>query len=129
MSQHEYQNVIQVTDGNIETVLQMQNELVEQQKEMKSLESETMEQLKLLQTNIAKLAKKFESFETLIANLNQLNNNNNNNGQQIIINQNGVANTLNTVSNSHHANLKTTKSSLNKMSTGIQQMKVRSYFS
>jgi hypothetical protein len=125
LSQQEYQNVIQVTDGNIETVLQMQHELVEQQKEMKSIESETMEQLKLLQTNITKLAKKFESFEVLIANLNQLNNSNQlQNGPQII--QNGHSN-LNT--SNHNANMKTAKTTLNKIGSSIQQMKVRSYFS
>lgn len=71
LDQHEYQNVIQVSDMNIETILQMQHDLLEQQKELKTIEAETMEQLRLLHNNISKLAKKFDSFEIVISNLNE----------------------------------------------------------
>lgn len=48
---------------NIETIMQMQCELIDQQKELKSIEMETIEQLKMLHRNVAVLAKKFEIFE------------------------------------------------------------------
>jgi hypothetical protein len=70
LDQHEYQNVIQVSDMNIEAIVQMQHDLIEQQKELKTIEAETMEQLRLLHNNISKLAKKFDSFEIVIGNLN-----------------------------------------------------------
>ena len=60
-------NIVSVSDVNIETILQMQCDLVEQQKELKSIELDTMEQLKLLQQNISKLTRKFDSFETTCA--------------------------------------------------------------
>jgi hypothetical protein len=65
-------NVVTVSDMNIETILQMQCELLEQQKELKNIEIETMEQLKLLHQNINRLAKKFDSFENVISNINKL---------------------------------------------------------
>lgn len=58
------QQIVTVSDLNIETILQMQCDLLEQQKELKTIELETMEQLRLLQQNISKLARKFDSFET-----------------------------------------------------------------
>jgi hypothetical protein len=79
-------NVVTVSDMNIETILQMQCELLEQQKELKNIEIETMEQLKLLHQNINRLSKKFDSFENVIStinkvtptnNFNSINNNNN----------------------------------------------------
>jgi len=48
---------------NIETILQMQCELIDQQKELKSIEMETIEQLKMLHRNVSVLAKKFDMFE------------------------------------------------------------------
>ncbi len=60
-------NIVSVSDVNIETILQMQCDLLEQQKELKSIELDTMEQLKLLQQNISKLTRKFDSFETTCA--------------------------------------------------------------
>lgn len=60
-------NIVTVSDMNIETILQMQCDLLEQQKELKSIELETMEQLRLLQQNIGKLTRKFDSFETTCA--------------------------------------------------------------
>jgi hypothetical protein len=56
------------TTTNIETVLQMQCALLDQQKELKAIEYETMEQLKLLHQNLNRLAKKFDSFETFMGN-------------------------------------------------------------
>jgi hypothetical protein len=72
-------NVVTVSDMNIETILQMQCELLEQQKELKNIEIETMEQLKLLHQNINRLAKKFDSFENVISNINKLTTANNTN--------------------------------------------------
>lgn len=72
LEQHEYQHVLEVSEAHMDTVLHMQSELVEQQKELRSIESETMEQLKLLHANIGKLAKKFDSFEVVISGLNGL---------------------------------------------------------
>jgi hypothetical protein len=60
-------NIVSVSDLNIETILKMQCDLLEQQKELKSIELDTIEQLKLLQQNISKLARKFDSFETTCA--------------------------------------------------------------
>lgn len=65
-------NLVTVSDMNIETILQMQCELLEQQKELKNIEIETMEQLKLLHQNINRLAKKFDSFENVISNINKI---------------------------------------------------------
>lgn len=61
-------------DISIETVLQMQCALLDQQKELKSIEYETMEQLKMLQQNLSQLAKKFNSFETFVSNYTTANN-------------------------------------------------------
>lgn len=41
----------------------MQCELLDQQKELKTIEMETIEQLKLLHQNVVNLAKKFDLFE------------------------------------------------------------------
>jgi len=60
-------NIVSVSDLNIETILKMQCDLLEQQKELKSIELDTMEQLKLFQQNIRKLTRKFDSFETTCA--------------------------------------------------------------
>ena len=60
-------NIVSVNDLNIETILKMQCDLLEQQKELKSIELDTIEQLKLLQQNISKLTRKFDSFETTCA--------------------------------------------------------------
>ncbi|RNA30158.1 hypothetical protein BpHYR1_000748 [Brachionus plicatilis] len=93
----------------VENVLKIQNELLEQQKELRNIEMETLEQLKLLQYNLNRLAKKFDSFEAVILN----NNSNITNG---LINSNFI-NTNN--------NLKTTKTNLNnKLNCPIQQIKV-----
>jgi hypothetical protein len=58
--------VFNVNDMNIETILQMQCELLEQQKELKSIEMETMQQLKQLHENIHRLSRKFDAFENMI---------------------------------------------------------------
>ena len=62
-------SVVSVNDMNIETILQMQCELLDQQKELKSIELETMDQLRLLQQNIGKLSKKFDNFESSLNSL------------------------------------------------------------
>ena len=51
---------------NIETILQMQCELLEQQKELKSIEMETMQQLRQLHENIHRLSRKFDAFENML---------------------------------------------------------------
>lgn len=56
-------SLVTVSDLNIETILQMQCELLDQQKELKTIELETMDHLRQLHQNITKLAGKFESFE------------------------------------------------------------------
>jgi protein associated with RNAse G/E len=53
-------------DLNIEAILKMQSELLDQQKELKSIEMDTLEQLKQLHTNISRLARKFDTFETSV---------------------------------------------------------------
>ena len=65
LSGHHYR--VTVNDMNIETILQMQCELLDQQKELKLIETDTLEQLRLLHTNISRLAKKFDSFEAIVA--------------------------------------------------------------
>lgn len=76
-------------DANLETILQMQCELIDLQKELKTIEYETMDQLKMLHQNLNRLSKKFDNFENTILNYtsqsanvpqgNNINNNNNNN--------------------------------------------------
>lgn len=102
-------NYITSSDTCVENVLKIQNELLEQQKELRNIEMETLEQLKLLQHNLNRLAKKFDSFETVI--LNSTNSVNNN-----LIN----SNFLNT-----NNNLKITKTNINnRLNCPIQQIKV-----
>lgn len=106
-------NVLQqVNDVNIETVLQMQCELLNQQKELKNIEIETMEQLRLLQENINKLSRKFDSFELIVSN--QINSN------SLMVNNDFN----NNISSSVNSQLKSTKSTLNKINHSIQQIKV-----
>ncbi|CAF0903866.1 unnamed protein product [Brachionus calyciflorus] len=102
------------TSNSIESVLKIQNELLEQQKELRSIEMETLEQLKLLQYNLNRLARKFDSFENII--LNTTSNNN--------LMSTGLMNTNFLTTNN---TLKMTKANLNnKLTTGstIQQIKV-----
>lgn len=56
-------NAITLTDLNVETILQMQCELLDHQRELKTIEMETIEQLKLLHRNVTRLAKKFDLLE------------------------------------------------------------------
>ena len=118
LNPQDYPNVLQVSDMHIEAILQMQNELVDQQKELKSIEGETMEQLRLLHQNISRLAKKFDSFEVVISNLNQQHNGFGLNGNQLLLQQQQLT----------ASSLKSTKSSLNKLNNSIQQIKVRFMF-
>lgn len=104
---HLVNNVIAVSDSNIEAILQMQNEYLEHQKELKTIEGETMEQLRLLHQNIGRLAKKFDSFEAVIASLNSLS-------------QNGSQAQANGLS----SNIKSAKTTLNKINSSIQQIRV-----
>lgn len=60
-------NIIQVNDVNLETILQMQCQLLDQQKELKSIELETMEQLRRLHENINRLSRKFDSFQVIVS--------------------------------------------------------------
>jgi hypothetical protein len=104
---HLVNNVIAVSDSNIEAILQMQSEYLEHQKELKTIEGETMEQLRLLHQNIGRLAKKFDSFEAVIASLNSLS-------------QNGSQAQANGLS----SNIKSAKTTLNKINSSIQQIRV-----
>lgn len=102
-------NYMSSSDACVENVLKIQNELLEQQKELRNIEMETLEQLKLLQYNLNRLAKKFDSFENVILNTT-------NNVANGLIN----SNFLNT-----NNNLKMTKTNLNnKLNCPIQQIKV-----
>lgn len=97
-------------DSCVDSVLKMQNELLEQQKELKNIEMETLEQLKLLQYNLNRLAKKFDSFENIILN------NTHHNVTNSLINTNFL---------STNNNLRVTKTNLsNKLNGSIQQIKV-----
>jgi hypothetical protein len=49
-------------DYNLEKIINLQNELTMEQKEIKSNEVKTMEQIKKLNQNVTKLTKKFEEF-------------------------------------------------------------------
>jgi hypothetical protein len=110
---------------NIETILQMQCELLDQQKELKNIELETMEHLRLLNQNISKLAKKFDSFEMTIAatnhsSLNASNNNSNNSNAAIIANSFNAGineNQIDSVSNG----IKAAKTVFTKLNTTIGQ--------
>jgi hypothetical protein len=51
-----------VTDYNLETIFHLQNDLINQQKELKSIEIETMEQVKQLHRNVTRLTRKFDEF-------------------------------------------------------------------
>lgn len=55
---------------NIETILAMQCELLEHQRELKQIEYEQIEQLRQLHSNLNRLSKKFDSFETIVTNVN-----------------------------------------------------------
>lgn len=129
------QNVVTVSDLNIETILQMQCELLEQQKELKTIELETMEHLRQLHQNINKLSSKFECFELSLNgqlnntqlvqsslnispnNFNQFNNNMNNESSE----------NCHMTSNEHQNfnNLKAAKNVFNKINSTIgQQLKL-----
>ena len=133
-----HQNIVTVTDLNIETILQMQCELLDQQKELKTIELETMDHLRQLHQNISKLANKFESFElslqtqnnnliqqqNLNSNLSLINNTNINNTNGQINNNNN--NNNNNQENQNLNNLKAAKNVFNKLNSTIgQQLKVK----
>jgi len=103
---------------NIETILQMQSELLEQQKELKNIELETMDHLQQLHHNISRLASKFDLFEL---NLQAHHNNESHNSfNNINMNQENHSNNLN--------GLNTVKNVFNKLNTIIgQQIKVSDY--
>jgi hypothetical protein len=65
--QQQTTSLVTMNEVNIEAILQMQCELLDQQKELKSIEMDTLEQLKQLHTNISRLARKFDAFETSVA--------------------------------------------------------------
>ncbi len=116
---------------NIETILQMQCELLDQQKELKTIELETMEHLRQLNQNISKLAKKFDSFEMSLNNnyssatattsitTTTTNNNNNSSSSNCILNNNNNDNQNNV------NNIKAAKNAFTKLNSTIgQQLKV-----
>ncbi len=122
-------NIVTVSDLNIETILQMQCDLLEQQKELKTIELETMEQLRLLQQNISKLARKFDSFEytcathfpTATTNTNSNNSNNNNNNTSTA--NNNTAGSINGLTNDNLAatnGFKAAKNVFNKLNSSIR---------
>ena len=53
---------IEMNDYNLETILNIQNELILQQKELKAIEIETIKQVKQLNHNVTKLTRKFDEF-------------------------------------------------------------------
>ena len=108
--------VVTVNDMNIETILQMQCELLDQQKELKVIELETMEHLKQLNQNISKLAKKFDSFEMSLSG-----------SYSALANQTGFNSSFNCISQESLQTLKTAKNAFGKLNTTIgQQLKVLS---
>ena len=121
-----------VSDLNIETILQMQCELLEQQKELKTIELETMDHLRQLHQNISKLTSKFDSFEhNLTHNINNVSNSinssnfNNNFNHNVISNNNGANNCQILNQENGHNSLKAAKNVFNKLNSTIgQQLKV-----
>ena len=107
--------VVTVNDMNIETILQMQCELLDQQKELKVIELETMEHLKQLNQNISKLAKKFDSFEMSLSG-----------SYSALANQAGFNSSFNCISQESLQTLKNAKNVFGKLNTTIgQQLKVK----
>lgn len=116
---HQTAQLVTVTDLNIETILQMQCELLDQQKELKNIELETMDHLRQLHQNINRLASKLDSFELSFQGQNAPGstnfNNVINNGTNISISQDNQS--LN--------GLKAARNVFNKLNTTIgQQLKV-----
>jgi hypothetical protein len=54
--------------GDMSMIVQMQGELIDQHKELRSIEHQTMEQLRVLQMNLNRLARRFDSFECTVLN-------------------------------------------------------------
>ena len=104
----------QSNEMTIENIMQMQTELLEQQKDLKAIENVTMDQLKLLQLNLTRLAKKFDSFENVV--FNHMSN------SKVSKDNNSYfthSNTLNSETKGLVAQL-----NLNKLSSSLQQIKV-----
>jgi hypothetical protein len=54
--------------SDMNMIVQMQGELIDQHKELRTIEHQTMEQLRVLQSNLNRLAKRFDSFECTVLN-------------------------------------------------------------
>jgi esterase/lipase len=105
--QQQQQHVITVTNdmNKIEIVFEMQAQLCNQQKELKKMETDTMDQLRTLYSNLNRLATKFDAFETVVQS--QGNNLINNSQRQQL-----------------NSNIKSTKSSLNRINQSLSHSKV-----
>lgn len=109
---------------NIETILQMQCELLDQQKELKTIELETMDHLRQLHQNISKLVSKFNLFEMSLQQSQSV--------PAVNPNNSTFNNVINTSSNGNfqltnleNSGLKVAKNTFNKLNATIgQQLKV-----
>jgi len=119
--QQSSEQLASVSNHSIETILQMQSELLEQQKELKNIELETMDHLQQLHHNISRLASKFDLFELSLQT--QLNNNLQHSFNNININMNQENQSNST------AGIKTVKNVFNKLNSTIgQHIKVSGHF-